>query len=171
MILEFSKKRHIYSLKTALLTISYTIIYLLFLSLQRNLVDSDYLFFGVFLVLNIGPALLIHYEYFKYNYKRKYEITNSGILEISDSNERKIEANEINRIVIYLPPSRYRRSEIKLLAIEEYYFAEIQLKNNQNLILTCLLSTNLEQDLKVIENVVIKRKKALVASVFFWKRS
>lgn len=171
MILEFSNRKHLYAFKTALLIIFFTVCALFYFYYQEKWVKDSFVFYGIFLVLNIGPALLIHYEYFKYNYKRKYEITNSGILEISDSNERKIEANEINRIVIYMPPSRYRQSEIKLLAIEEYYFAEVQLKNNQNLILTCLLSTNLEQDLKVIENVVIKRKKALVASVFFWKRS
>ncbi len=74
--------------------------------------------------------------------------------------------DEIEKIVIYLPPSLYKNSNFHLLAIESYHYAKVKLKTGKELILTCLLSTRIDKKLKIIKEVPIERKKKLFCAIW-----
>ncbi len=168
MGLEILLKNHLTALKSVFIVLILMSCAIAYVGSKSGYDLDIFVFFGIFTVLNVGPAIVLHLEYYSCNKKKKYWISKNSIVEFQGEFERSFKVEEIDRIVFYMPPSVLKGSEIKFLAIEEYYFAKVIFKNNESIILTCLLSNKLESVLSQLENIKIVRKKALFASVSFW---
>ena len=135
---------------------------LYFLDFEYNYVLS----FGIMWLIYTLPAAWLHIEYWLKNQGMEFEMNNDGFIFLRNGKETKFTNEQIDTISIYMPPSVYKGSSLKFIAIENYYFARVNLKSGHVLTLTCLLTANLEDELRKISGVSIKRKKRLFCTTY-----
>lgn len=113
---------------------------------RKEGVDADLIvFFLIFFLINLLPAFYLHTQYYFCNRNEKYQLTDGLITQLKNGKKHFYKRDEIQNIIIYMPPSVYKGSNLHFLAIEGYSYARIMIKNNESLVLTCLLAPQLER--------------------------
>lgn len=79
---------------------------------------------------------------------------------------RRFAHNAIRKIILYRSAS-LDKGGIPISPLESYHYAEIISKNNEVLIITCLMSTDIKNALKNIRGVPMVKKRRLFASSKF----
>jgi hypothetical protein len=134
---------------------------LLILSLFENELNIALKVMGVVaiwsLIVYLIPLLILYFNYYKSNNNSTFKI-NLKNLSYSEKNEIvEFEINEIDKVVLNLSYPLFEK-RYRLFFWDEYFYAEIYLKNGKNIIITCLLFDKIET---IIPSNLIKRKKRI----------
>lgn len=165
MILKLEEKNHWFLLKHSVIAL--IILGTLFFLFGAHQDTISYMF--IILVLYIGPALLLHMEYWVRNRNVIYELNSDKLIENRDGYISVIENTEIDHINIYLMYNLYHKRKIRSTPWEYYHFARITTKSNKQIIITSLLVSDVEQALDELENVKINRRFAFFCSTYLWR--
>ena len=121
--------------------------------------DAIMIFSIIWLIYTI-PAVSLYLEYLFVNSGVRIKLNDDGIICYKNGIETIINKNQIESITYYLTPNAYRRSSIQYLAIESFQFVRIETKTGKKILITNLLSRQLEKDITSL-NIPVKRKKRL----------
>lgn len=139
---------------------SILILMLLFLvQFQNEFVLAAVIVWGIFTV----PALYLYFEYLYLNYAVKIEVKSNSLIYRKKNDVYNIPRDQISAITFYMTPGEYINSNIKYLPIESFRYVLIELNYDRAIIITNLLSANIESDLALLD-LPIKRKKKLFCS-------
>lgn len=128
--------------------------------------DSYFVFvFGIGYLINVIPGLYLHLEYLHANRNIEYNIDYNNIRVKNRDGDTNYSKDEISKIIIYMCPSVFKNSGYRVWAIEDYYYARIMIKNGDELIISCLLTSKIEETLKVLEGVEIIRRKEIFCTL------
>lgn len=123
--------------------------------------DTDFLLVGgLFHLLFTIPAVYIHIEYTISNWGEEIEVNYNEIIIRKHGQIRSFNSNELERIIVYKPAS-LDKTGIPLSAMEYYYYARIISKKGEEIVITCLMTLELEEVLKKMSGVTFERKKRL----------
>ena len=123
--------------------------------------------FGIFFLLDAIPAIYLHLEYWSQNRMEEYEINEGEIIQYKNGTKVKYTANEIEKITLYKSASM-DKGGIPFLAIESYFYIRILLKSGNELIITRLITDQLDMLVKQLKSVTFQRKKRLFCAIS-WK--
>ncbi|WP_286920673.1 hypothetical protein [Flavobacterium sp. UBA4197] len=114
----------------------------------------------LFFVLFMLPVLYLHYNYYENSKGVTYEIEKSGLIIKKNNIKREIKIDSINEIVFFMTANRLQKSGYSQFAFENYHYAKIILKDDEQIIITCLFSDKieaiLESNFKAIKITKIK---------------
>ena len=109
------------------------------------------------------PAIYLHIEYYLRNRNERLEILDNRILYHDRTGVVKSYATQdLERIVLYMSAS-LDKGNIQFTPIESYHFAKIRSKSGQEIVVTCLMTRDLEKAMKMIGGVMLERKKTFFA--------
>ncbi len=106
------------------------------------------------------PSLLIHISYYRKNKGEEIEVRSDSIIIRKNGKERTYFSEDLERIVIVKPASLDSWG-IPLSAMDYYHFVRIITKANEEIYITCLMSTKVDQIVRQIRGVPFHRKKGL----------
>lgn len=156
MILKQSLKNHI-------VVSGFTwIITIILLGVWRYLnYDPDFLLIGgLFHLLFTIPALYLHIEYSIRNAGEEIEIAHNEIIVKKNGQEHKYSSSDLAKITVYKSAS-LDRGGIPFSSMEYYRYARIIAKSGEEIIITCLMTLDIEEALKHLTGVPYERKKGL----------
>lgn len=108
-------------------------------------------------IFYLVPLVFIHFSYYKTNKNSILTISEKRFL-FSEKNELiEFGLNEIKKVVFNLSYTLYDR-RFRWFFWDEYFYAQIYLKNGKNIFITCLLCDELET---IIPLKLIRRKKRI----------
>jgi hypothetical protein len=122
-------------------------------------------FFSIAYFLNVLPGIYLHFQYVKENSDSEYRINSNEVIITNKRGQKVYSKDNITKIIVYLGASAYKYSFVRSFAIEEYYFARIYMENGDEIVLTCLLDSNIEKALALLNGVQYERKKRLFCSL------
>jgi hypothetical protein len=120
-------------------------------------------FFSVYYLVLLIPTLFLHIEYYIINKSDIFKI-DTNEMTITINNKIPISFNEIESINYYMPPVWHRKSKIRILPFEDYHYAKIKMKNDEQFTFTCLMAYQVEEALKEISGILIIKRKLLFAT-------
>ena len=136
-----------------------------FLYMHEGYSTSLVQFFSLYYMLLL-PTLFLHLEYYAMNKRSIIEI--NTLQRIISINEKQIISfDEIEKIILYMPPVWHRKGFIRLLPFEDYHYSKIKMKNGKQLVFTCLLAPKVEEAMKALSGIPLEKKKRLIASTLF----
>ena len=107
--------------------------------------------FIIIWILNFLPAIYLHFKSYAINKGEEYELYKFKLIKRKNNIKKTYSNKEIKKIIFYVYPNRYQNSNIQYLTIEKYYYAIIQLKGGEELILTSLLDPRLDRSLRKLK--------------------
>jgi len=113
------------------------------------------------------PAIYLHIEYSIANFGDKLEIDEEWIKVIRKGIVKKYNRSNLSRIIIYKSASLDKWG-IPFSQMEYYRFARIITTNGEEIIITCLLCLNIDEELQKFSDVPTERRKFFFCSTF-WK--
>lgn len=123
--------------------------------------DSDFLLIGgLFHLLFTIPALYLHVEYSIKNAGEVIEIHQNVIIVKRKGREHKYCSRDLAKITIYKSAS-LDRGGIPFSSMEYYRYARIIAKSGEEIVITCLMTLDIEGALKHLTGVPYERKKGL----------
>lgn len=133
-------------------------IFMLFILYLLNFESDAIIIFLIIWLIYTIPAVYLYLEYLLVNVGVIVKINNDGIIYYKNGKESVINKDQIKSITYYLTPNAYKKSSIQYLAIESFQFVRIVTKAGDEILITNLLSTQLEKDMSTL-NIPINRKK------------
>lgn len=127
--------------------------------------------FSIAYLINILAGVYLHVEYYKANRHIEYVIYNDRITVLNKGKRTTYLVEELQKIIVYMPPAVYKKSSLTAWAIEEFYYARIITKNGEELILTCLLTSKLENALMQLKEVEYIRRKEIFCTLLLKYRA
>lgn len=163
MIFRITINNHLKALKFHIIGTVIMVIALYFLRWDQDAI----MIFSFFWLAYFIPAIYLHSEYYLKNYGERLEILeNEIIFHDRDGKVRKYGNQDLKKIILYKSAS-LDKGGIPLTPIESYHYARIIPKQGDEIILTCLMASNVEEAIKQIKWVPYERKKRLFASLNF----
>jgi hypothetical protein len=107
------------------------------------------------------PTIFLHVEYYLANRHLSIEILRDAIEVEREGVKSKIAKSDIKEIVLF-------KSASTLTPMESYHFARIA-ANSEELVITNLITPDVEESLKVL-GLGIQRKKGVVSSISLTKK-
>jgi hypothetical protein len=139
------------------------IVALYFFRFDQNMMK---IFLIIWLIYTV-PALYLHLEYYFKNRGQELKILDSEIVfQDRNGKEKTYKPQDLEKAILYKSAS-LDRGGLQLSAIESYHYARIIPKEGEEIIITCLMTPNVEEALKQIRWVPYERKKRLFASLNF----
>lgn len=163
MVLMQTLKNHIFSLRfTAIST------FLITMGWWYFEFDNDYLFIvGLFHAAFTTPALYLHIEYTLRNGNEEIELSYNEIIVRNTGEERRYSTTDLSKIILYKSAS-LDRGGIPLSAMEYYHFARIIVKTGEEIVITCLMSCKIDEEIRQLRGVPYERKKSFFCTTI-WK--
>lgn len=163
MILKSTIKNQLLLLRMPL----YMIALLLLIMIGYNF-NQISLFTAIFITCFwLPPYFFLYAEYLIYNMNKKYEIRPEKIIIHQHNNTQVYTSSQFASIKIYmLPKFNFLKMDRPL---DKFKFVRIMTKSNEKIILTSLLTPNLEKAINILENVKIERKEVFYCSIVFCK--
>ncbi|HSH66220.1 MAG TPA: hypothetical protein VLB84_10590 [Bacteroidia bacterium] len=122
--------------------------------------NSDYLFIlGSFHLVFTIPVLYLHIEYSVKNAGEEIEISNNEVIIRKHRQKHKFSKDDLAKIIVYKSAS-LDRGGIPLSAMECYHYTRLITTNGEEIIITCLMSRKLEEEVKKLSGVPYERKKS-----------
>ncbi|WP_344979862.1 hypothetical protein [Compostibacter hankyongensis] len=130
--------------------------------------DTDYIFvMGIFYFIFILPAIYLHIEYYLENRGEEIEIRPNAMTIRRKGVERTFQINELDKIILY-KSANLDKFSIPLSAMEYYRYLRIITKGGEQIIVTCLMTRNLEEVIRLFDGVKFERKKSFFCTLK-WK--
>lgn len=155
----FTHFRTLFSLVVS--TILFTCL-LFWFNFEKDAVKIFVLFWGI----NAIPTLYLHFEYWVRNWGEVFILKRNEIIFIKGKQEYRYKNVDIEKVVIVLTPSLNRKNTIFLLSMTDYHYVKIKLKSGGELILTCLLSSRLDQTILILKGVLFEREEKYFCSLY-----
>ena len=132
---------------------------LIFLSLYQLSYLNSIGFFSIlsFHLLFSLPAIYMHISYSIRNAGDKIELNSTDLILERKGFIKVFNYREIKRIVVYRSQSINQSGKIP--SINSYQFARLTTKSEDEIIITCLMTLNLEEIISKIPGVTHERKK------------
>ncbi|KAA8478228.1 hypothetical protein BDE36_2506 [Arcticibacter tournemirensis] len=128
--------------------------------------DGVLVILGVTYLISMLPAFFLHIEYYTANKHDTVDIdTLSKTITFNDG--QPVSFNDVEKVVLYMPPVWHRKGFIRLLPFEDYHYAKIMMKSGEQFTFTCLLASKVEEVMKTMRGVLIEKKKRVIASALF----
>lgn len=125
------------------------------------------LFVLVFYTTLSLPSFYLHLEYYLKNQGQRLEILENEVLLYEKNGQvRRYSNQDLQKIILYKSAS-LDKGGIPLTPLESYHYARIIPKRGEDIILTCLMASNVEEAVKQIKWVSFEHKKCLFASLHF----
>ncbi|WP_159090843.1 hypothetical protein [Aquimarina aquimarini] len=102
------------------------------------------------------PLLVLFFNYKKENNKTILEVINNKFTYKKKNKTIEFSFSDIEKVVLNLSFPLYHR-DIRLFFWDEYYYAEIKLKNGKSIIITCLLCDEIET--LIPKNLIERRRR------------
>lgn len=160
MVLENKVINHVFVLVHQLIIIGSFIAILFYYNFHITFIIPCLVYF----VFNNIPAMYLHYEYWQTNRGETYEITNNEIIRRKGDTEEIFHFEGIDKIVVYKSASA-DKGGIYLSSMEAYYYVRIVHRSGEEMIMTCLLSPDVDKAVKRYRSVPFERKKWLFCSI------
>jgi hypothetical protein len=119
---------------------------------------------GIFHLINTIPALYLHIEYMVANWNQAITIRDSGIDVLRNGVLQRYAKSDVQKIIVVKAASQ-DKGGIKLTAIESYYYARLMMQNGNEIIITCLLASSIENELSQLRDVPVERIKKIFCSI------
>lgn len=161
-ILKITLHNHLVALYFLIVIVVLFTIILVYFNFERNAV----FIFSILFIIQAIPGLYLHIEYWLCNKREEYGIHSDRLIRYKNGKEEQYNAEDIEQIKILMSPSLYQNWYLHFLAIEQYHFARVYLKNGEKLIITCLLATRVDKALSGLKGVKIEKKKWLFNSIY-----
>ncbi|MDO9257347.1 MAG: hypothetical protein Q7U54_17645 [Bacteroidales bacterium] len=116
--------------------------------------------FLIFWLIYTIPAVYLYLEYLYVNLGVYIKFNTEGFIYYKNGIEQNINKDQIETITYYLTPNAYKGSGFQYLAIEGFRFVRIVTKTSQQILITNLMSSQLEEDISSL-GIPIRRKKRL----------
>lgn len=127
--------------------------------------DYDiFLVFMCFWLIYTIPALYLHIEYTIRNAGEEIEIFNDELIVKKKGREFRYHASNLAKIVIYKSAS-LDRGGIQFTAIESYYYARLIAKSGEEIVITCLMGRNIDDEVRKLHGVPYERRKFLFCTL------
>jgi len=107
------------------------------------------------------PTCFLHLQYYYYNHRCIFNILPEQSKFIWTDKQEKSETiafNEISKIIVFMSPSWYRRSKIRIVPFEDYHYAKIYTSSGREIVITSLMTPRVEDAMGEIKGVEIERK-------------
>ena len=122
--------------------------------------------FGIYWLIYTIPALALYIEYLIINKGQEIEIgQNKLIVNNSNGETRSYEIKDLDKIIVYKSASM-DKGGIPLLSSESFYYARIKAKSGLDIIITCLMSHDVDKVVRKLSGVSYERRKTLFAFIF-----
>ena len=109
--------------------------------------------------------MYLHIEYYLKNRGQHLEILEDEVILYDRNGQvRRYQNKELQKVILYKSAS-LDKGGIPLTPIESYHYAHIVPKQGEEIIITCLMATDVEEAIKQIKWVPYERKKRLFASL------
>ena len=164
-ILEISPYTHYKSLSSLLLLL---VVFIIIIAWEEFSIVA-FACFSVMFLIDAFPSFYLHIEYWLENKDEEYEILSNEIVQRKKGLENRYSSDEIEKIIFFLSPTFYKNSNVTLLTMDRYFYAEIVLKSGEQIIMTRLLSGKLQEDLKQIKGVLFERRKTQFCNINKWR--
>jgi len=114
------------------------------------------------------PSLYLHVEYLLINTNTVLEVGNNQLLlkTASGAVNKIYSFDELRKIVLFKSAS-LDRGGFPMTPIEMYHYARITTATGEEIIITCLMTPDVEEILKKIKRISYERKKQLFSSINF----
>jgi hypothetical protein len=148
MVLKQSLKTHLY----ATIYTWVTLILMLVFWIYRNYDNSVLLICGFFYGFFTIPALLFHISYTRKNWATIVVINENNFYVIIKGDSRQYYKSDIKKVTLHQPAS-LNHGGIPFTAMEYYSYLRLTTKEDENIIITCLMSTNFKKVIKEFSHV------------------
>ena len=129
--------------------------------------DPDILFIGgIFHLIFTIPALYLHTDYSIRNAGEEIEINYNEVIVRKKGTEQKYNINDLSKVILYKSAS-IDSSGIPLSAMEYYRYVRIFTKSGEEIIITCLMTLDIDEVVKQLPAIPYERKKGL--AFLFWR--
>lgn len=110
------------------------------------------------------PSLYLHIEYYLTNHNQQVEIKEDSVtLIVADRIVSTYQASDIQKVDLF-KSAALDKGGIQIMPIDSYHFARIIPKAGNEIIVTCLIASDVEAAVKELKGVPIERKKKLFSS-------
>ncbi|OYX80340.1 MAG: hypothetical protein B7Y83_18565 [Flavobacteriales bacterium 32-34-25] len=96
-----------------------------------------------FFIMYFLPVFIIHINYYIKSSCNSFIINPNRLIYLSNGKEKIIESNQIIKISIFMNGSK--DSGFRNFAFESYYFCKLELIDNEEIIITCLHSNQIDK--------------------------
>lgn len=144
-------KMTFYTQIKALLRLFFVICFFILLFIYLDLVQDLKFYLYVILpliLIFVAPVLIIHINYYLESRKVSYEIYKEKIYIIVKDKKLTYHIGEIKEIIFYMTANKLKDSASSNFLYDYYYYAKIIFFNNDETIITCLHSDNIDQILR-----------------------
>lgn len=159
-------KKHFIALESAIIghMLLFAMIYYFYYLTDNQ--DGVPVILGVTYLISMLPAYFLHVEYYTAN---KHDVVYFDTLghTITFNEEQPVSFNDVEKVVLYMPPVWHRKGFIRLLPFEDYHYAKIMMKSGELFTFTCLLASKVEEVMNTMRGVLIEKKKRVIASTLF----
>lgn len=130
--------------------------------------DQDYLYvLGLFHVVFTIPALYLHIQYAVRNAFEEIEINPNEIIVKKKGQERRYNSRDLSKIIVYKSAS-LNKGGMPLSAMECYHYARLELNTGEEIIITCLMTRKVDEEVRKLSGVPCERKKRFFCAIN-WK--
>lgn len=113
------------------------------------------------------PALYLHLEYVLANSGVEIEISSDRITIRKQGKEQSFDTSELSKITVY-KSANMDSWGIPFTAVEYYYYARIETNLGTDIIITCLMTREVEKEVRRLRGVPYTRKKGAFCTLG-WK--
>ncbi len=123
--------------------------------------------FSIMWLVYAIPTLILHVEYYFKNKNQIVEITNEDIKLFENGVEKiNFQKQDIDKIELYKSGNLEAR-QIQFFAMESYHFAKIRSKQGDEIFITCLLTPDVEMEIKKLNDGVFERRRRFYVGIDF----
>ncbi len=122
--------------------------------------------FTCFWIAYTIPVLYLHAEYTIRNAGEEIEINQNELVVKRNGNELKYKGEDLSKIIVYKSASL--DSWMQFIAAESYFYCRIITNGGEEVIITCLMSRKLDQEVQKLSGVPLERKKGPFCTLM-WK--
>lgn len=98
-----------------------------------------------YLIIFCIPVIYLHYTYYFASKGFSYKIERGQLVQMKKSVETYYKINDIKKIDLFMNGNRLRNEAFRRFPFQDYYYAIIELKEGEKIIITCLHSYKLDK--------------------------
>ena len=142
------------------ITFFISFLFLFYLDIEIDMKFCIYVVLPFFLVF-IVPVFIIHLNYYLISRRISYEIRKNQIMVLTENKSIVYNKDEIKEIFFYMTANKMKNSGFANFLFENYYYSKITLFSNEEIIITCLHSQQIDKILSdnFSESKILKIKK------------
>jgi hypothetical protein len=119
---------------------------------------------GSYFLLLTLPSLYLHFEYAIRNAGEEMIISQDGIIVKKKGKEQTYNTEDLKEIVLHKSASLDKWG-MPFTAMEYYHYTRIITQSGEEIIITCLLTPNVEKAVRILSKVPFERRKGFFCTL------